>query len=75
MAIYNAGVTFTEGKATYTNSAITASSVVFVARRVGTAGSTNVHAFGTTSNSGSVTICASDTFSASINLNILIFNP
>lgn len=75
VAIYNAGVTFTEGKATYTNSAITASSVVFVARRVGTAGSTNVHAFGTTSNSGSVTICASDTFSASINLNILIFNP
>lgn len=75
VAVYNAAVTFTEGKATYTNPAITTGSVVFVERRVGTAGSTNVHAFGTTSNNGSVTICASDTFSASINLNILIINP
>lgn len=75
VAVYNAAVTFTDGKATYTNPAITTGSVVFAERRVGTAGSTNVHAFGTTSNSGSVTICASDTFSASINLNILIFNP
>ena len=74
-AIYNTAVTFSSGKATYTNSAITTSSVVIVERRVETAGSSNVHAFGTTSNDGSVTICASDTFSASINLNILIINP
>lgn len=72
--IYNEAVAFTSGKATYTNSAITASSVVFVERRVGSAGSSNVQAFGTTSNNGSVTICASFDSSVTINLNILIIN-
>lgn len=75
VAVYNASVAFTNGIATYTNPSITTGSVVFVERRVGSAGGSNVHAFGTTSNSGSVTICASATFSASVNLNILIINP
>ena len=75
VAVYNTAVEFNAGKATYTNSAITANSVVIVERRVGTAGSANVQAFGTTSNDGSVTICASFDSSASLNLNILIINP
>lgn len=75
VAVYNQAVDFSAGKATYYNSAITANSVVIVERRVGSAGSNNVQAFGTTSNDGSVTICASFDSSVSLNLNILIINP
>lgn len=74
VAVYNTSVSFTSGQATYSNSAITSSSVVLVERRVGTAGSNNVQAFGTTSGSGSVTICASFDSSVSMSLNILIVN-
>lgn len=75
VAVYNTAVTFTDGKATYPNSAITSSSICIVQRRVGTAGASNVFAFGTTSNNGNVTICAPNTSSVSMNLNIIIINP
>lgn len=72
VGIYNASVTFSNGVATYTHSAITANSVVIVQRRSGSAG--NNQQFNVHSNAGSVTICTTSTISVALNLNIIIIN-
>ena len=71
--VYNASVSFTNGIATYSNSAITASSIVFVQRRTGAYNSPLP--FGTTRQAaGSVTIATNYDVSSSVTLNILIVN-
>lgn len=74
-ALYNVSITLKSGKGTYSNSAITSSSIVFVQRRTGTAGDGTVNTYGTTVSNGSVTIVSDDTKSTTINLNILIITP
>lgn len=74
-AIYGVAVTFADGKCTYSNSAIKASSVVIVQRRSGIAGAATTGMFATTSYNGYVTIVADNADVTTANLNIVIFNP
>lgn len=73
-ALYNVGVTFSNGTATYTNSAIKSSSVCIVQRRSGTAGSATTSMYATTVGAGKLTIVTDNTAATNVNLNIFIFN-
>lgn len=73
-AVYGISLTFASGKATYTNSAITASTICIAQIRSGTPA--NVILLGTSSNAGSVTITASDaSFNQARNVSIIMINP
>lgn len=74
IAIYNAALTFSSGKATYTNSNIKSTSVCIVQRRSGTAGSATTSMYATTTNNGSLTVVTDNTSATTVNLNIFIFN-
>ncbi len=71
VGVYSVTLTFTNGIATYQNSAIKGNSVVFVQRRAASAGTSK--SFTTSSAAGSVTI-TSDNLSGTIDVNILIIN-
>lgn len=73
-ALYSVAVTFSNGKVTYSHSAIKSTSICFVQRRSSTAGSSTTCMFATTSNNGSVTIVIDDKNVTAANLNILILN-
>lgn len=70
-AVYSAEVTFTNGQATYSNAAITSSSVCFVQRRAGVTG--YEHNFSVHSNNGSLLISCTGA-SGTISVNILVIN-
>lgn len=75
VALYNVSVTFTNGVATYNNSAIKSSSVIFVQWRAGAVSTLTDSVLGTTSQNGYVTIVAKTlTGSGVLPVNILIIN-
>ena len=71
-AAYSVLLSFANGKATYSNSAITANSIVIVQRCSGSVG--NNQSFNVSSNAGSVTICTDSSISMNMNINIIIIN-
>lgn len=72
IALYNVGVTFTSGVATYTNENITSTSFVMVQTRSST--NTNNRGYCTSPANGSVKIGTDAGLNATIYLNILIIN-
>lgn len=75
VAVYGVALTFSSGKCVYSNSAITATSVVIVQRRSGTAGSATTGMFATSGGTtGQVTIVTDNTAATTMNVNILIIN-
>lgn len=75
IALYNVGVTFANGVATYNNSAIKSSSVIFVQWRAGAVSTLTDSVLGTTSQNGYVTIVAKTlTVTGVLPVNILIIN-
>lgn len=73
-AVYGISLTFASGKAEYTNSAITASTICIAQIRSGTPA--NVILLGTSSSAGKVTITASDaSFNQARNVSIIMINP
>ena len=75
VAIYGVAVTFDNGKVSYSNSAITSTSVCIVQRRSGTAGAATTSMFATTSGADAVTIVTDNKSMTTANLNIVIINP
>lgn len=75
VAVYGVALTFSSGKCVYSNSAITATSVVIAQRRSGTAGSATTGMFATSGGTtGQVTIVTDNTAATTMNVNILIIN-
>ena len=73
-ALYNVSVKFTNGIATYSNSAIKSSSIIFVQWRAGSASTLTDSVLATTSESGKVTIVEKAGHSVALPLNIVIIN-
>lgn len=75
VALFNVNLTFTNGVATYENSAITASSVTFVQWRAGAVSTMTDSVLGTTPQNGSMIIVAKIGFTGGpLPVNILIIN-
>ena len=75
VALFNVNLTFTNGVATYENSAITASSVTFVQWRAGAVSTLTDSVLGTTPQNGSMIIVAKIGFTVGpLPVNILIIN-
>ena len=75
VALYNVSVTFANGVATYSNSAIKSNSIIFVQWRAGAVSTLTDSVLGTTSQNGYVTIVAKTlTGNGVLPVNILIIN-
>ena len=72
IGVYGYELTFTDGKTTYSNPSITASSVVIAQRRSGSQGMNR--SFTTHSRNGSVDILTDASFAGKINVNLIIVN-
>lgn len=76
VALLNVNITFTNGVATYKNSAIKANSVTFVQWRAGAVSTLTDSVLSTTPQNGSMIIVAKVGFTGgSLPVNILIINP